>query len=56
VSFPTADEVARNVLRSLEDSVLRKKVIEGALGKVKEFYADYDASLNSSYEYLKTGK
>lgn len=52
VSIPTADEVARNVRRSLEDTRLRKVIIEGGLNKVKDFYSSYEASVEASYQYL----
>ncbi len=52
VSIPTADEVARNIRRCLEDVSLRKVLISGGLDTVKQFYSNYEESVDESYAYL----
>lgn len=48
----TASEVARNIRRCLEESDLRKKLIDGGLDIVGDFYSGYDESCEQAFERL----
>lgn len=52
VTAATASEVARNLQRCLEDTKLRKKLIDGGLAKVKDFYVDYEKSQQQTYDSI----
>lgn len=53
ITLPTASEVARNLRRCLEDSKLRRKLIDGGLAKTKDFYKGYEASQKNTFEAIK---
>jgi glycosyltransferase involved in cell wall biosynthesis len=55
VTAPTASEIARNLLRCLEDQALRKKIIDGGCAKVSSFYSGYEASQSASYRAILKG-
>jgi O-antigen biosynthesis protein len=56
VSTPTASEIARNIQRCLENSELRRTLIDGGLKKVHEFYKGYEQSQTTTFEAIKKGK
>jgi glycosyltransferase involved in cell wall biosynthesis len=56
VTKATASEVARNLLRCLEDTKLRKKLIDGGLKKVEEFYVDYEKSQYETFNAIIKGR
>jgi glycosyltransferase involved in cell wall biosynthesis len=55
VTVPTASEVARNLERCLHDDKLRKKLIDGGLAKIRDFYGGYEASLEQAFKAIKKG-
>ncbi len=52
VTTASASEVARNLLRCLEDQKLRVSLIDGGLERAKSFYANYEASASVAYEQM----
>lgn len=52
VTKATASEVARNLIRCLEDTQLRKVLISNGLKVATEFYKGYDASCDKAFTYL----
>lgn len=53
VSLPVSDEIANNIYKCLTDTSLRKIVIAGGLGKVKEFYSGYEDSIAIANKKLR---
>lgn len=53
VSVPTAAAVADSLEKCLTDTVLRQRIINGGLKKVKQYYKDYELSCHDSLEALE---
>lgn len=56
VTLPTASEVARNLLRCLTETDLRKKLIKGGLDITSKFYDGYAASMEDAYRSIVQGE
>lgn len=52
VTKATASEVARNIRRCLEDTKLRKTLIDNGIEMAKRFYSGYDVSCDKAYKTL----
>ncbi|MFZ3009474.1 MAG: glycosyltransferase [Candidatus Microsaccharimonas sp.] len=52
ITKATASEVARNIRRCLEDTELRKTLIDNGIEMAKHFYSGYDTSCDKAYKSL----